>query len=69
MLAIWMLVVAVLLLAAVIFAVAFVWWCWGSSRLDSLTDEEIAARLAPHVAPLVVADLIVMQADEDERIG
>lgn len=52
MIAIWALVAAIFFLAAVIIGVAWAWF--HHSALDSLTDDEIAERLAPLAAELVV---------------
>jgi hypothetical protein len=60
----WALAIGVFVLAAVIAAAA--WTYFGDSRLDrGLTDEEIAVRLAPYVTPLVVAELVVNEAEDD----
>lgn len=59
-LAIWVLALGVIALAI---AIAIVGWTWATaSRLDVLSDEEIAERLAPCVA----AELIVMQTQVED---
>jgi hypothetical protein len=63
--ALWALATAVFCLAGVVMWAAWTYFFATGGNLDGLTDEEIAARLAPHVArELIIRDFTLDLDDQ-----